>query len=224
MLLKKRQIGDQSKNVDSKNIDENDEYKLVSDTTSVTEQINHSTETSAEESDDNKLWAVGHQNPDYKLATLNAANLDFQSKLDTTKGSYFIQNFVTIATQSLEKGNDIPFIGDIFDTIQNDLSQYKQLPEYTWNNDTRSVLFKKNYLSNVETGDGERNMTNETLAHGLYNNTEQKMEKKEKTNILLEMVTVSHNSHELEGNLSTKNKKNQESYEMSDASSDSELP
>eukprot|EP01084_Bolivina_argentea_P284904 488411_1 len=90
-----------------------------------------------------QLWKRGEQNPDYLLATLHACNLDFQSKLNTIKGSYFIQQFVDISKQYLNNDKDMPFIGEIFHQIQTDLSQRKQLPEYTWNNGTNNIKFKK---------------------------------------------------------------------------------
>eukprot|EP01084_Bolivina_argentea_P284903 488410_1 len=92
-----------------------------------------------------EIWGRGHQNPDYYLATLHAANLDFQSKLDSIRGSYFIQQFVTRTKEYIDNNEEIAFIGEIFKQIQTDLSEskQKQLPEYTWNNGTNNIKFKK---------------------------------------------------------------------------------
>eukprot|EP01084_Bolivina_argentea_P258233 435274_1 len=96
------------------------------------------------------LWDRGTQNPDYRLAKINAANKDFQSRIDSGFGSHMIYQFVTKMNEHLEHGNEIPFIVDIFKEIQEELGKTKQLPEFTWNNDTDLIRFKMNKSNSEE--------------------------------------------------------------------------
>ena len=93
-------------------------------------------------------WARDEHNPDFNLVVLNAANKDFQSKCDSTTGSFFITKFVTKI-----KENNVPkccwknkkWLSEIMGEIQVELHQNKQLPVFTFNNpQMRNIVFMKN--------------------------------------------------------------------------------
>ena len=88
-------------------------------------------------------WNYGEDNPDFKLAELNASNPDYISYTNTLKGSYLIQGFYDRAVQCLEKKRDL-ILSDVFKEVQRELSKEKQLPVYTWNNGVEYVRLKKN--------------------------------------------------------------------------------
>jgi len=87
------------------------------------------------------LWKSGEANPDHRLAVLNAANEGFQSKLNCDVGSYVIHGFWRRATALLAETGAVP-LKVIFKEIQDDLGSYKQMPVFTWNNDTELVVLK----------------------------------------------------------------------------------
>merc|ERR1712087_480196 len=89
-----------------------------------------------------KLWKHGEQNPDHRLAVLNAANEGFQSKMNCDVGSYVIHGFWRRATALLAETGEVP-LKVIFKEIQDDLGTYKQMPVFTWNNDTELVVLKQ---------------------------------------------------------------------------------
>eukprot|EP01084_Bolivina_argentea_P132205 233303_1 len=90
------------------------------------------------------VWGKNQLNPDHRLVTLHAANMGFISKINTVDGSYFIKKFVDKTLKSLEKDKDVPFIGEIFEEIQEELHNKVQLPTYTYNNGTRWIKLKVN--------------------------------------------------------------------------------
>eukprot|EP01084_Bolivina_argentea_P085942 155356_1 len=62
------------------------------------------------------------ENIDYKLATINACNLGFQSKICSVNGSYFINSFVEKTAKYLNN-NKMQVIGDICNEIQKELGE-----------------------------------------------------------------------------------------------------
>ena len=116
-----------------------------------------------------ELWQRGIRNPDFKLgmlicfarypiccicvflitllATINAANKDFQSFMNSITGSYLINMFVEKTEKGLQS-RKMPFIGEIFHEIQEELGESKQLPEFKWNNGTENIRFNVNTTNN----------------------------------------------------------------------------
>eukprot|EP01083_Nonionella_stella_P145282 454965_1 len=91
----------------------------------------------------NQLWVEGDNNPDYRLAMIEAANYGFQSKLLTNTGSYMIHSFYEKTMKVLTQ-NKRTFLDEIFEEIQDELHQEgKQLPTYTWNNHTQYIRFQR---------------------------------------------------------------------------------
>eukprot|EP01084_Bolivina_argentea_P116320 206699_1 len=89
-------------------------------------------------------WADGEKGPDYRLATVQAANPGFQSRLRTDIGSYAIYEFYKKTMQNL-MDKERRFIHEIFDDIQTELhNRGKQHPISTWNDNTRYIRFKCN--------------------------------------------------------------------------------
>eukprot|EP01084_Bolivina_argentea_P216973 368471_1 len=93
--------------------------------------------------DKQELWQTGTRNPDHLLAMVHAANKDFQAKMANDSGSYLVQEFVNGAVDGL-MNRKVPFIGEIFKTIQEKLGQKTQLPIFTWNNSTENIRFNVN--------------------------------------------------------------------------------
>eukprot|EP01084_Bolivina_argentea_P076461 138579_1 len=92
---------------------------------------------------DDHLWIEGQQNPDYRLALIEAANFGFQSKLRSDIGSYVIHSFYE-KTMDILKDNKRKFIHEIFKKIQQQLhDQGQQLIVCTWNTDTPYIRFKR---------------------------------------------------------------------------------
>eukprot|EP01083_Nonionella_stella_P191464 708639_1 len=75
------------------------------------------------------LWDRFSENPDHKLATIHAANLGFMANMNTVDGSYLINKFVHKTLDGLDKNVEKQkFLREIFDEIQHELGQNKQLP------------------------------------------------------------------------------------------------
>eukprot|EP01083_Nonionella_stella_P081927 225971_1 len=100
--------------------------------------------------EDNAPWARDEDNPDYKLAVVNAANHDFQSKMRNDIGSYLIYKFQEKMKRNCERNSmccyhNKLFLGEIMGDIQNELhSEGKQLPEYKFNNGMEKIIFLAN--------------------------------------------------------------------------------
>ena len=100
-------------------------------------------------------WIEGENNPDYRLALLEAANPGFQSKLRSDVGSYVIHSFYEKTLKSVKKNKRL-FLHQIFDKVQDELHTLgKQHPVYTWNDGTRYIRFKRNGSNNVQKEDSE---------------------------------------------------------------------
>eukprot|EP01083_Nonionella_stella_P039233 106707_1 len=98
---------------------------------------------------DNEIWKSDQRNPDYRLATIHAANDGFQSKMNSVDGSYLIYEFVKRMTKNIEDGEN-KFLGEIIEEIQYDLhDKGKQQITFSFNNHTRYLMFKKNVNSVV---------------------------------------------------------------------------
>merc|ERR1712087_225388 len=69
------------------------------------------------------------------------ANEGFQSKMNCDVGSYVIHGFWRRATALFVETGAVP-LKVIFKEIQDDLGAYKQMPVFTWNNDTELVVLK----------------------------------------------------------------------------------
>eukprot|EP01084_Bolivina_argentea_P103173 184831_1 len=91
------------------------------------------------------LWDRFSENPDHKLATIHAANLGFMANMNTVDGSYLINKFVHKTLDGLDKNVEKQkFLHEIFDEIQHELGQNKQLPTFSFNNNTRYLKFIPN--------------------------------------------------------------------------------
>merc|ERR1712228_940423 len=91
-------------------------------------------------------WGLNEENPDHLVATINASNHGFVSRLDRRFGSLCIHRFYQKYCWILDaKKREIPFIHEIFEEIQEELQfEGKQLPEAKWNDSTQYIVFKKN--------------------------------------------------------------------------------
>merc|ERR1712204_97520 len=87
-------------------------------------------------------WRKEDENTDFNLAILNSSNLDYTSWMNNVDGSYLIFNFCKKANECLDAAKDV-VLSDIFYEIQDELAHDKQLPVYSWNNDTRNIKFVK---------------------------------------------------------------------------------
>merc|ERR1712204_154352 len=67
----------------------------------------------------------------------------FQSKMNDVVGSYVIYGFWKRAMALLKEKGEGPRLGKIFKEIQYDLGEYKQFPDFKWNNDTEYVVLKR---------------------------------------------------------------------------------
>eukprot|EP01084_Bolivina_argentea_P316133 547911_1 len=67
-----------------------------------------------------EIWKQDQLNPDYMLTLVHAANEGFQAKMNSLTGSYLIYEFVKRMIANIE-GNKNLFLGEIFDSIQQDL-------------------------------------------------------------------------------------------------------
>merc|ERR1712129_291896 len=67
----------------------------------------------------------------------------FQSKMNDVVGSYVIYGFWKRAMALLKEKGEVSRLGKIFKEIQYDLGEYKQFPDFKWNNDTANVVLKR---------------------------------------------------------------------------------
>ena len=90
-------------------------------------------------------WYHGEDNPDYKLATIHAANSGYISKMKSDTGSYLISSMAGKLETNIESGRNKKFISEILDEVQNELHKNgKQLTVHTFNNGTGYIKFVKN--------------------------------------------------------------------------------
>eukprot|EP01084_Bolivina_argentea_P259599 438073_1 len=101
------------------------------------------------------IWSADEMNPDHKLVVINAANKNFESKMTTDLGSYFIDLFVKKIKENNSKhwfcsmGNKL-YLGDIIGNIQNELEQRgKQLPTFQHFNETDKIIFVEHKNVNI---------------------------------------------------------------------------
>merc|ERR1712129_395035 len=99
-------------------------------------------------------WRKEDENTDFNLAILNSSNLDYTSWMNNVDGSYLIFNFCKKANECLDAAKDV-VLSDIFYEIQNELAHDKQLPVYSWNNDTRNIKFVKESKKQVLVNDAD---------------------------------------------------------------------
>jgi len=95
-------------------------------------------------------WRKEDENTDFNLAILNSSNLDYTSWMNSVDGSYLIFNFCKKANECLDAAKDV-VLSDIFYEIQDELAHDKQLPVYSFNNDTRNVKLVKKEQTAIET-------------------------------------------------------------------------
>eukprot|EP01084_Bolivina_argentea_P252490 423814_1 len=92
---------------------------------------------------DDELWKKDQKNPDYRVSLIHAANEGFQAKMNSIDGSYLIYEFVKRMIANVKEEKNL-FLGEIFDSIQQDLhDQGKQQITAVWNNNSRYLRFKK---------------------------------------------------------------------------------
>merc|ERR1712048_784502 len=86
-------------------------------------------------------------NPDHLLATINAANPGFTSRLNSKIGSLLIYKMYSKYMKALRYRSrrvawPMPFLHEVMDEIQTELQEEgKQLPTATYNDDTRYLTF-----------------------------------------------------------------------------------
>eukprot|EP01084_Bolivina_argentea_P274748 468375_1 len=133
--------------------------ELVDDNThnDTDEQLNSDALPSNFQDDDievktKNVWGYDTKPPDYKLAVINAASPGFQSKLNSSFGSYLLYQFSKRVLIDLNQNNGKckKFIGEICDEIQKYLADTgKQHITATFNEETRFIRFVKNEKRNV---------------------------------------------------------------------------
>merc|ERR1712228_1072287 len=138
--------------------------------------------------EDHKYWVDDEENPDHRLARVNAANKGFTSSMNHSTGSHVIYKMYTKYIDAIDgKRKPFPFIHEVFDEIQTELqAEGKQLPESVWNDNTRNIIFKKR--SNGMIGKSPEMQLADALVIG---NNEGLKEENE-----IEMQTISHQSEE----------------------------
>ena len=97
----------------------------------------------------NNIWTESQKNPDYNLALIRSANIGFQAKARGDRGSDFMYLFVEKVKQNcqnIENGEiaEALRVQDICDEIQDELQRDRQLPVFTFNNDTRYIVLGRN--------------------------------------------------------------------------------
>eukprot|EP01084_Bolivina_argentea_P160262 279099_1 len=121
-------------------------------------------------------WANNEDNPDFRLATIMAANPGYQSKLRSDYGSYVINGFYEKEVDNF-KQKKRKFIHEIFDDIQTELhNKGKQHPVYVWNDGTRYIQFKRNDY-------GDKNDESKANGNELEMTTKMSIENHETKNI-----------------------------------------
>eukprot|EP01083_Nonionella_stella_P233069 821572_1 len=89
----------------------------VMTTTSMPDEKEFGKQVSVDDVSNKQLWVDGDNNPDYRLAMIQAANYGFQSKLLTNTGSYMIHSFYE-KTMDVLAQNKRTFIYETFEQIQ----------------------------------------------------------------------------------------------------------
>merc|ERR1712228_203332 len=94
---------------------------------------------------------------------VNAANKGFVSTMNSTTGSHVIYKMYSKYMDALDgKRTPFPFIHEVFDEIQAELhNDGKQLPESTWNDNTRNIIFKKR---NINTKQIVKSLSNRSIS------------------------------------------------------------
>ena len=99
---------------------------------------------SSDEIRSSSTWTTSEVNPDYNLAVICSANTGFQAKIRGDRGSDFIWSFIEKVKRNIDK-NENRTLQDICYEIQDKLHREgRSLPEFTFNNATRHVVFQKN--------------------------------------------------------------------------------
>ena len=100
--------------------------------------------------DDSQKWAYNEHNPDYNLTLVNSSNTDFQSKLNTETGSYFLSGFIERIRRNDEKNccGKQQYLSEIFGSIQQELhARGTQLPEDRFfNHQNKKIVFVENAM------------------------------------------------------------------------------
>eukprot|EP01084_Bolivina_argentea_P272623 464240_1 len=86
-------------------------------------------------------WIRGTDNPDYQLAVISAANVGFQSKMNSF-GSYFIKALTDKMSVNIKNGNE-RFLFEICQAVEKELhlDRHKQHPEAQFNGHTSYIKF-----------------------------------------------------------------------------------
>ena len=111
--------------------------------------------------ENDEIWLRNEENPDYRLITVHAANIGFQSKMSIETGSYVITGFTRAMITNIQQQNNKKFLFEILDDIQNELhSKGKQQTVNTFNNNTRYIKFlrKNNEITKNVTNNAEAMM------------------------------------------------------------------
>mmetsp|Transcript_38504 Transcript_38504/g.61529 ORF Transcript_38504/g.61529 Transcript_38504/m.61529 type:complete len:290 (+) Transcript_38504:2-871(+) len=97
----------------------------------------------------NVQWGRDQKGPDYKLAVLNAANAEFQSKTNGRKGSYFITNWAAKLRANIFERNNARFFSEICAEVQAYLHDDEQIQHstHTFNDGTEYIKFVRNGAS-----------------------------------------------------------------------------
>eukprot|EP01084_Bolivina_argentea_P030983 57380_1 len=74
---------------------------------------------------------------------LHGANKGFYVGGTSHGGSYFTTAFVDKLMEGLKQKN-VPSIGEVFQSVQEDLGAKKQFPVASWNNGTENIRFMVN--------------------------------------------------------------------------------
>ena len=113
---------------------------------------------------DDVLWARDENNPDFKLAVINAANEGFQSKMSCETGSYVITTLMEKLGDLAEKPGHKEVLQQVLGQIQEDLHQRgKQLLVMTFNNKTENLRFLKNETKGKDNADKKESMVVEMV-------------------------------------------------------------
>eukprot|EP01084_Bolivina_argentea_P138642 244045_1 len=116
------------------------------------------------------LWEHCAKNPDHNLAVIHAANLGFQSKMNSEDGSYLINKFVSKTKATVEQRIDKkPFLLEIMDEIQKELGEIekKQLPTYSFNSQTGYLKFVPRSVKDtcIEMNESDINEQGKNVSH-----------------------------------------------------------
>ena len=99
---------------------------------------------------DGKIWPRNEENPDFRSATVHAANQGFQSKYCCERGSYVTTGFAKLMIDNIVNNNNKKWLCDILDTYKLiymiKVNNYQKL----YNNGTEYIKFKTNDAINKE--------------------------------------------------------------------------